>query len=104
MAHFLGAKGAAKLIGQSEQAPGASAVSVFPGAARANRSIFFNSDGRARNVAEVSAELSGRFQVARTAMPASPARRASRARRADRPGEKLLRSHRLRQIRRHDRS
>jgi hypothetical protein len=73
MAHFLGAKGAAKLIGQSEQAPGASAVSVFPGAARANRSIFFSRDGRARNVAEVSAELSGRFQVARTAMPVSPA-------------------------------
>jgi len=70
MAHFLGAKGAAKLIGQSEQQPGASAVSVFPGAARANRSIFFNKDGRPRNVAEVSAELSGRFQVARTKTPA----------------------------------
>ena len=70
MAHFLGANGAAKLIGRSEQQPGASAISVFPGAARANRSVFFNKDGRPRNVAEVSAELSGRFQVARTKMPA----------------------------------
>jgi hypothetical protein len=70
MAHFLGANGAAKLIGQSEQRPGTSAVAVFPGAARANRSVFFSKDGRARNVAEVSAELSGRFQVARTKTPA----------------------------------
>lgn len=70
MAHFLGANGAAKLIGQSEQKPGTSAVAFFPGAARANRSVFFNKDGRARNVAEVSAELSGRFQIARTKTPA----------------------------------
>ncbi len=73
MAHFLGANGAAKLIGRSEQQPGASAISVFPGAARANRSVFFNKDGRPRNVAEVSAELSSRFQVARTKMPANVA-------------------------------
>jgi hypothetical protein len=73
MAHFLGANGAAKLIGQSEQKPGTSAVAVFPGAARANRSVFFSKDGRARNVAEVSAELSGRFQVARTRTPAPTA-------------------------------
>lgn len=70
MAHFLGVKGATKLIGQSEQQPGTSAVSAFPGAARANRSIFFNKDGRPRNVAEVSAELSGRFQVAKAHAPA----------------------------------
>ena len=64
IAHFLGANGAAKLIGQSEQLPATNAASVFPNAARANRSIFFNKDGRARNVAEVSNELSNRFQVA----------------------------------------
>jgi hypothetical protein len=65
IAHFLGAKGAAKLIGQSEQQPGTKATTIFPGAARANRSVFFDKDGRPRNVAEVSAELSNRFQVAR---------------------------------------
>src|SRR6187431_2295613 len=72
MAHFLGAKGAAKLIGQSEQRPDVAAAAVFPNAARANRSIFFDRDGRTRNVAQVSAELSNRFQVARLNRPHSP--------------------------------
>ncbi len=72
IAHFLGANGAAKLIGQSEQNPGTSAASVFPNAARANRSIFFSKDGRPRNVAEVSATLANRFQVA-LARPPAPA-------------------------------
>lgn len=73
IAHFLGAKGAATLIGQSEQRPGATAASVFPNAARANRSIFFDREGRPRNVAEVSATLSNRFQVALTKQPAAAA-------------------------------
>lgn len=73
IAHFLGAKGAATLIGQSEQRPGATAAAVFPNAARANRSIFFDREGRPRNVAEVSATLSNRFQVALTKQPAAAA-------------------------------
>ena len=73
IAHFLGAKGAATLIGQSEQRPGVTAASVFPNAARANRSIFFDKEGRPRNVAEVSATLSNRFQVALTKQPAAAA-------------------------------
>ena len=83
MAHFLGAKGAAKLIGQSEQRPDVAAAAVFPNAARANRSIFFDRDGRPRNVAQVSAELSNRFQVARLNRPHSPrSRRPLRLRRS----------------------
>ena len=73
IAHFLGAKGAATLIGQSEQRPGATAASVFPNAARANRSIFFDKEGRPRNVAEVSTTLSNRFQVALTKQPVAAA-------------------------------
>lgn len=73
IAHFLGARGAAKLIGQSEQKPGTNAAAVFPNAARANRSIFFDKDGRSRNVAEVSATLSNRFQVALAKQPAPAA-------------------------------
>lgn len=66
IAHFMGAGGAAKLIEQSEATPGAKAAEVFPNAARANRSIFFDRNGRARNFAEVAQNLSGRYQVART--------------------------------------
>lgn len=66
IAHFMGAGGAAKLIEQSEAAPGAKAADAFPNAARANRSIFFDRNGRARNLAEVAQNLSGRYQVART--------------------------------------
>ncbi len=73
IAHFLGAKGAATLIGQSEQRPGVTAASVFPNAARANRSIFFDKEGRPRNVAEVSSTLSNRFQVALAKQPAGGA-------------------------------
>ena len=64
IAHFLGANGAAKLIGQAEQNPAARASDAFPLAARANRSIFFDPDGRPRNAAEVRAVLAGRFEVA----------------------------------------
>lgn len=66
IAHFMGAGGAARLIEQSEAAPGAKAAEAFPNAARANRSIFFDGNGRARNFAEVAQNLAGRYQVART--------------------------------------
>jgi hypothetical protein len=66
IAHFMGAGGAARLIEQSEASPGARAADAFPNAARANRSIFFDRNGRARNFAEVAQNLSGRYQVART--------------------------------------
>jgi hypothetical protein len=66
IAHFMGAGGAARLIEQSEATPGAKAADAFPNAARANRSIFFDGNGRARNFAEVAQNLSGRYQVART--------------------------------------
>lgn len=65
IAHFMGAGGAAKLIGQAEASPGAKAADSFPNAARANRSIFFDGNGRARNFAEVAQRLSGRYQTAR---------------------------------------
>lgn len=66
MAHFMGATGAARLITASENNPGAVAANSFPAAARANRSIFFDKSGRARNFAEVTQNLSGRFDMART--------------------------------------
>ena len=55
-AHFLGPQGSAKLIEAVQSRPGASAASLFPDAAHANKSIFYR-DGRASTVAEVYANL-----------------------------------------------
>jgi len=55
-AHFLGPQGSARLIEAVESTPGASAVSLFPDAARANKSIFYR-DGRPASVAQVYANL-----------------------------------------------
>jgi len=55
-AHFLGPKGSAKLIEAAQRSPGASAASIFPDAAAANRSIF-QRQGRDATVAEVYANL-----------------------------------------------
>ncbi len=65
MAHFLGVGGAARLIGNAEDNPQASAARLFPNAAAANRSIFYDrSSGRARSVFEVYAVLQQRYASA----------------------------------------
>src|ERR1700694_1634105 len=74
MAHFMGVGGAAKLISNAEDNPQASGARLFPNAAAANRSIFFDRAGRARTVAEVYSVLTSRYasaansQATRTAM------------------------------------
>jgi hypothetical protein len=55
-AHFLGPQGAARLIETVRTNPTANAVSLFPDAAGANRSIFYR-QGRPASVAEVYANL-----------------------------------------------
>jgi hypothetical protein len=84
MAHFLGAGGAGKLIDLVASNPQASAASVFPAAAAANRPIFYDRAGNARSISGVYSELVRRFgnasdgaatMVARAAAPA-PARAA----------------------------
>jgi hypothetical protein len=57
LAHFLGARGAADLIRTAQQNPGRPAAQDFPDAAAANRTIFFDRDGRARGAGEVYALL-----------------------------------------------
>ncbi len=84
MAHFMGVGGAAKLISNAEDNPQASAARLFPNAAAANRSIFYDRSGRARSVSEVYSVLTSRYagaansQATRTAM-ASVGGDASRA-------------------------
>src|SRR6202166_3478803 len=67
MAHFMGVGGAAKLISNAEDNPQASAARLFPNAAAANRSIFYDrSTGRARSVSEVYSVLQQRYDSAAT--------------------------------------
>jgi Transglycosylase SLT domain len=76
MAHFMGVGGASKLITNAEDNPQASGARMFPNAAAANRSIFYDSSGRARSVSEVYSVLTSRYAAAanssatRTAMAA----------------------------------
>ena len=76
MAHFMGVGGAARLISNAEDNPNASAARLFPNAAAANRSIFFDRSGRGRSVSEVYSVLSSRYagaassQATRTAVAA----------------------------------
>ncbi|MEX0751485.1 MAG: transglycosylase SLT domain-containing protein [Xanthobacteraceae bacterium] len=64
IAHFLGAGGATKLIGAAQNSNG-NAAALFPAAAKANRSIFFDKQGHARSAGEVYADLTGRYAAAR---------------------------------------
>jgi hypothetical protein len=65
MAHFMGVGGAAKLISNAEDNPNASAARLFPNAAAANRSIFYErGTGRARTVSEVYSVLTSRYAAA----------------------------------------
>lgn len=77
MAHFMGAGGAGKLIQNAEDNPNASAAQMFPNAAAANQSIFYDRSGQARSVSQVYSVLSTRYAAAanspvtRTAMAAA---------------------------------
>jgi hypothetical protein len=66
MAHFFGTGGAGQLINAAKRSPQASAAAMFPAAARANKSIFYDRQGDARSIAGVYAELNRRYQVARS--------------------------------------
>ena len=73
LAHFLGAAGAGKLITMASNSPQANAAAVFPRAAGANRSIFYNKQGDPRSVAQVYNMMVGRYDVARAQAPVTPA-------------------------------
>jgi hypothetical protein len=77
MAHFMGVGGAGKLIQNAEDNPNASAAQMFPNAAAANQSIFYDRSGNARSVSQVYSVLNTRYAAAanspvtRTAMAAA---------------------------------
>lgn len=88
MAHFMGVGGAAKLISNAEDNPQASGARLFPNAAAANRSIFYDSSGRARTVSEVYSVLTSRYASAAN----SPATRTAMASVGDTPSRVALAS------------
>ncbi|HEX7874550.1 MAG TPA: lytic transglycosylase domain-containing protein [Sphingobium sp.] len=53
LAHFLGAGGAAKFLTTAAKNPDASGAALFPAAARANRSIFYDRQGNSRSLSEI---------------------------------------------------
>jgi hypothetical protein len=66
IAHFLGAGGAARLITLAATNPNSKATDYFPGAAKANSSIFYDrASGAVRTLAQVRDVLTARYDVAR---------------------------------------
>nr|WP_301287336.1 lytic transglycosylase domain-containing protein [Sphingobium sp. OAS761] len=62
LAHFLGVGGASKFLSVHDRAPGATAASLFPAAARANRSIFYDKQGNACSFAEIRDRFAAKLQ------------------------------------------
>ncbi len=73
VAHFFGPHAAARVIQLAASEPNSDAVALFPEAARANRSVFYDRQGNARTIAGVRDELVHRYQVAKAqTVPATP--------------------------------
>jgi hypothetical protein len=53
MAHFLGASGAADFLSAMRSNPQEKAAGLLPDAAAANRSVFYDGDGKAKSVGEI---------------------------------------------------
>lgn len=62
LAHFLGVGGASKFLSVHDRAPQASAASLFPAAARANRSIFYDRSGNARSFSDIRDRFAAKLQ------------------------------------------
>lgn len=62
MAHFLGVGGASKFLSMEDRVPHATAASMFPAAARANRSIFYDRSGSPRSFAEIRDRFAAKLQ------------------------------------------
>ena len=74
LAHFLGADGASVFLNAQRATPDRPAAELFPAAARANRSVFFDpASGAPRSLDAVHARFAGRFDDAMTVSPDAPA-------------------------------
>ncbi|WP_293880934.1 lytic transglycosylase domain-containing protein [Sphingomonas sp.] len=62
LAHFLGAAGAGRFLQAVETDPAASGAALFPAAARANRSVFYERSGAPRSLTEIRQRFATKFQ------------------------------------------
>jgi len=72
LAHFLGAGGAARFLRAHDANPEVAAASILPGAARANRWVFYNRNGTPRSFSEIRERFADKLDGG--AMPSNPAR------------------------------
>jgi hypothetical protein len=84
IAHFLGRDGATKLVSAAASTPQPAAADLFPQAASANKSIFYDRLGRARSASDVYGILTSRYEGAR-ATSFAPNLRAAVTQNAARP-------------------
>ncbi|MCG8443955.1 MAG: transglycosylase SLT domain-containing protein [Caulobacterales bacterium] len=73
MAHVLGANGAARLLEAVAEDPTMSAPALFPEAARANRGLFYDRQGEARDVAGLAQRLAESVDPGWTPSAGAPA-------------------------------
>lgn len=71
MAHFLGLGGARSFLSAMQQSPSRSGAAMFPAAARANRAVFYASNGQPRTLADIYGRFAARLDAGGAA-PASP--------------------------------
>jgi len=62
LAHFLGVGGATKFLQAHDGNPGGNAASLFPAAAGANHSIFYDKSGSPRSFAEIRQNFAARLE------------------------------------------
>ena len=79
LAHFLGVGGAAKFLAAHDQNPGAPAASLFPAAAGANRSVFYDRAGYPRSLADIRNNFADKLERGAASALALPAGWAGRA-------------------------
>ncbi|GAA0676619.1 hypothetical protein FHT00_002614 [Sphingomonas insulae] len=79
MAHFLGIGGAKKFLSAMQSNPGATAASLFPQAAGANRSIFYASNGQPRTLSAIYQRFADKLGAANGSDSVSETRRANLA-------------------------
>ncbi len=76
MAHFLGAGGAAEFLQAKTNNPQTKAASLLPEAAAANRSVFYDENGKARTVSQIydrfAAKMEGKGVELPETIPAQP--------------------------------
>ncbi len=71
MAHFLGLGGAKKFLGAMESGAATTGAALFPAAARANRNVFYASNGQPRSLGDIYDRFSAKLGAAgAAALPA----------------------------------